>query len=264
MQLQANGITVNYTLDGPANAPVVTLSHSLACDVSMWEPQMAMLTAKYRVLRIDTRGHGKSSAPAGAYALSQLAEDARQTLTALGIQTTHWIGLSMGGMIGQMLALESPALLQSLSICDSSSRVPPEAGPMWQERIDIAKSKGMGALVDSTLARWFTEPFLKNQPAKIEPIRKLIAATPVNGYCGCGEAIRQLNNTDKLPAIKLPTLIVVGRQDQGTPVAASEVMHAKIAGSKLVILEDASHLSNWEQPGTFNKAIGDFLTAVAR
>jgi 3-oxoadipate enol-lactonase len=264
MQVQANGITINYTLDGPADAPVVTLSHSLACDVTMWDPQMAMLTAKYRVLRFDTRGHGKTSAPAGAYTLDMLAEDARGLLKALNIPKTHWIGLSMGGMIGQMLALQSPGLLQSLTICDSSSRVPPEARPMWQERIDTAKSKGMAALVDSTLGRWFTEPFLKSQPAKIEPIRKLILNTPVDGYCGCGQAISQLDNTDKLPAIKLPTLIVVGRQDVGTPVAASEVMHGKIAGSKLVILEDASHISNVEQPETFNKAIGDFLAQVAR
>lgn len=264
MQVQANGITINYTLDGPANAPVVTLSHSLACDITMWDPQMAMLTAKYRVLRFDTRGHGKSSAPAGAYTLGMLAEDARQLLKAVGVQKTHWIGLSMGGMIGQMLALESPDLLASLTICDSSSRVPPEARPVWQERIEMAKSKGMAALVDSTLGRWFTEPFLKSQPAKIEPIRKLILNTPVDGYCGCGQAISQLDNTDKLPAIKLPTLIVVGRQDVGTPVAASEVMHAKIAGSKLVVLEDASHISNVEQPEAFNKAIGDFLAQVAR
>jgi len=264
MQVQANGIAINYTLDGPANAPVVTLSHSLACDVTMWDPQMAMLTAKYRVLRFDTRGHGKSGAPAGAYTLGQLADDARGLLQALNIPKTHWIGLSMGGMIGQMLALDSPGLLQSLTICDSSSRVPPEARPMWQERIEIAKSKGMAALVDATLGRWFTEPFLKSQPGKVAPIRQLILNTPVNGYCGCGQAISQLDNTERLPAIKIPTLIVVGRQDVGTPVAASEVMHGKIAGSKLVILEDASHISNVEQPDAFNKAIGDFLAQVAR
>src|SRR5256885_3703563 len=108
MKITVNGINVNYTLDGPANAPVVTLSHSLATDLSMWDPQMKALTARYRVLRYDTRGHGGTDAPAGAYSLGQLADDAREMLKALGVARTHWVGLSMGGMIGQSLALASP------------------------------------------------------------------------------------------------------------------------------------------------------------
>jgi len=264
MQIQANGISINYTLDGPATAPVVTLSHSLACDVSMWDPQMALLTSRYRVLRLDTRGHGKSSAPAGGYTLSQLAEDARALLKSLNIAKTHWIGLSMGGMIGQTLALETPELLQSLTLADTSSRVPPEAGPVWQERIDGAAKNGMAPLIESTLSRWFTAPFLKSREDAVAPIRKLIATTPAAGYIGCCQAIRTLNYTDRLGGIKIPTLIVVGRHDVGTPVAASEVMHAKIPGSKLVIIEDASHLSNVEQPAAFNQAIGDFLGGLRR
>src|SRR6185436_18375617 len=113
MKVTVNGIAVNYTLDGPATAPVVTLSHSLATDLSMWEPQMKALTARYRVLRYDTRGHGGTDAPAGAYSLGQLADDARALLQALGIAKTHWVGLSMGGMIGQTLALASPELFLS-------------------------------------------------------------------------------------------------------------------------------------------------------
>src|SRR4030095_8917923 len=128
-KITANGIGVNYTLDGPATAPVVTLSHSLAADLARWDRQMKPLTAKYRVLRYDTRGHGATDAPAGDYTLAQLAEDARALLQALGLAQTHWIWLSMGGMIGQTLALSSPGLFLSLGLCDTSSRVPAEARP---------------------------------------------------------------------------------------------------------------------------------------
>src|SRR6201988_4557619 len=131
MKINANGISVNYTLDGPGTAPVVPLSHTLATDLSMWDPHMKALTARYRVLRYDTRGHGGTDAPAGAYTLDQLADDARALLQALGIAKTHWIGLSMGGMIGQTLALKSPDLFLSLSLCDTSSRIPPEMKRAW-------------------------------------------------------------------------------------------------------------------------------------
>src|SRR5688500_3491668 len=143
MKVTANGIAMNYTLEGPENAPSVTLSHSLATDLSMWEPQMKALTARYRVLRYDTRGHGGTDAPAGAYSLGQLADDARALLQALGISRTHWIGLSMGGMIGQTLALASPGLFQSLVLCDTSSRIPAEMKSAWADRIKIAETQGM-------------------------------------------------------------------------------------------------------------------------
>ena len=153
MKITANGIGVSYTVDGPAGAPVVTLSHSLATTSAMWEPQVKALTTRYRVLRYDTRGHGGSDAPAGAYTLDQLAEDARQLLAALGIARTHWVGLSMGGMIGQTLALKAPDLFASLVLCDTSSRVPAEARPLWAERITTAETKGMEPLVEATIAK---------------------------------------------------------------------------------------------------------------
>jgi 3-oxoadipate enol-lactonase len=240
MKVTANGINVNYTLDGPAGAPVVTLSHSLAADLTMWDPQLTALAATYRVLRYDTRGHGGTDAPAGPYTLEQLAEDAKALLGALGIARTHWIGLSMGGMIGQTLALSSPGLFLSLSLCDTSSRIPAEAKPIWQERIATAESQGMEPIVEPTIGRWFTAPFRE--------ARKDIA---------------QLDLTDRIGAIKLPTLIVVGEEDQGTPVAASQAIQAQIAGSQLEIIKSASHLSNLEQPETFTRILTTFLGRVS-
>jgi 3-oxoadipate enol-lactonase len=259
MKLTANGISVNYTLDGPAGAPVVTLSHSLAADLTMWDPQLKALTAKYRVLRYDTRGHGGSDAPAGAYTLAQLAEDAKVLLAALGIARTHWVGLSMGGMIGQTLALSSPGLFLSLALCDTSSRIPAEAKPLWQERIQTAQTQGMEPLVEPTIGRWFTAPFREARKDVVDPVRARIRTTNPQGYAGCCAAIAGLDLTDRLAAIKIPTLIVVGEEDQGTPVAASRAIQAQIAGSQLEIIKSAAHLSNLEQPEEFTRILTTFL-----
>jgi 3-oxoadipate enol-lactonase len=263
MKTTANSIKVNYTLDGPASLPVVTLSHSLAADLTMWDPQMKALTQKYRVLRYDTRGHGGTDAPGGPYTLEQLSEDARALLQVLGISRTHWIGLSMGGMIGQTLALSSPGLFQSLSLCDTSSRIPAEAKPLWQERIKTAETQGMEPLVEPTIGRWFTAPFRETGKEVVDGIRARIRTTNPRGYAGCCAAISQLDLTDKISAIKVPTLIVVGEEDQGTPVAASRAIQAQIAGSQLEIIKSAAHLSNLEQPDEFTHIIASFLARVA-
>src|SRR5919108_1992078 len=189
MNVTVNGLNVHYTLEGPAAAPVVTLSHSLATDLSMWDPQMPALTARYRVLRYDTRGHGGTDAPAGPYTLETLAEDARGLLQALGIARTHFVGLSMGGMIGQLLALHYPQMLHSVVLCDTMSRVPTEAKPLWDERIHTAETRGMEPLVQPTLERWFTAPFRERRKDVMDKVAAMIRTTPVAGYAGCCQAI---------------------------------------------------------------------------
>jgi len=262
MKITANGISMNYTLDGPASAPVVTLSHSLATTLAMWEPQLKTLTARWRVLAYDTRGHGGTDAPKGGYSLDQLADDAHALLKALGIQRTHWVGLSMGGMIGQTLALESPQLCASLALCDTTSRIPDDARATWDDRVRIAETQGMEPLVEPTIARWFTEPFRESRRDVVDPVRAMIRATPPAGYVGCCQAIKPLDLTERLHAISMPTLIIVGEDDPGTPVAASRVMHERINGSGLEILKSAAHLSNLEQPEAFNRALMDFLARL--
>jgi len=263
MKITANGVQMNYTLEGPADAPMVTMSHSLATDLSMWDPQAKALAQRYRVLRYDTRGHGGTDAPAEAYTLTQLADDARALLKALGVARTHWIGLSMGGMIGQTLALTSPEILKSLSLCDTSSRIPAEMKHVWDERISTVAAKGMDPLVEPTIARWFTPKFIETRQDVIEPVRAMIRRTPPKGYVGCCHAIKALDLTDRLKAIALPTLIVVGAQDQGTPLAASQAIHDQIKGSELVVLDPASHLANLEQPDAFTRALEQFLKRVS-
>jgi 3-oxoadipate enol-lactonase len=263
MKTRVNDIDVHYTLDGPTGAPVVTFSHSLATDLSMWDRQAAALATRYRVLRYDTRGHGGTDAPAGAYTLEQLAADARGLLKALGIARTHWVGLSMGGMIGQMLGVTTPELLQSLTLCDTTSRVPAEAKPLWDQRITVAERQGMQPHVEPTVSRWFTPKFIESRPDVVNPVRDMIRRTSPRGYVGCCHAIRALDLTDRLGAVALPTLIIVGAQDVGTPVAASQAIHERIKGSELVILDSASHLSNLEQPEAFTRALEVFLGRVA-
>ena len=259
MKTNINGTIINYDLTGKQGAPVVMLSHSLACSLVMWQPQMVVLESDFQVLRFDTRGHGDSDAPDGAYTLEQLTADAVGLLDALNIETVHYVGLSMGGMIGQCLALDYSDRLKSLALCDTAAIMPEETQPIWQQRIDAAGQTGMAGQVDETLERWFRPEYLQQNPPEVEMIRRQILATPVAGYIGCCEAIRRLNYIERLPDIKLPTLIMVGEEDPGTPVAASEAMHARIAGSKLVILPEARHLSNIEQAEAFNHALLEFL-----
>jgi len=259
MQIKANGIRMNYELSGKKGAPVVVLSHSLSCNLLMWNPQIDALNPYFQVLRYDTRGHGATEAPSGSYTFELLAEDAVGLLDALGMDRVHFVGLSMGGMIGQCLVLSRPHRLRSLVLCDTASIVPAEAQPVWQERLDKVRKKGMEALSEETLERWFTPAFLRQNPPMVKLIREQILATPVAGYIGCAEAIRRLNYLDRISGIKTPTLIMVGEDDPGTPVSASEAMHERIAGSMLVVLPSARHLSNVEQTEAFNTALLKFL-----
>lgn len=257
MKLSANGIEINYAIEG--DGPVVTFSHSLGCNLSMWDAQAAALRGRYRVLRFDTRGHGQSGAPTGAYTLEQLAEDLLGLLQGLGIERTHFVGLSMGGMIGQVFALKYPEMVQSLVLCDTTSRYPAAAAPVWQDRIKTVEGKGMEPLVEPTLGRWFTAPFRARRPDLMAQVGEMIRDTPAQGYVGCCHAIPQINVTDRLGAVACPALVIVGEEDPGTPVEMARDIHAALPSAELAILRSASHLSNLEQPEEFNRVLLRFL-----
>ncbi len=259
MKIKTNDIQKNYELSGKEDAEVVMLSHSLGSSLSMWNPQMETLEAHFRVLRYDTRGHGNSDAPEGAYTLEQLGTDAVSLMDALKIDKVHWVGLSMGGMIGQCLALNNPHRLITLTLCDTAAVMPPEYQQMRQERIDTALSEGMVALEQPTMERWFTAPYLSENPPEVKSIRNIFLNTPVEGFVGCMAAIGKLNYLDRLSEINTPTLIIVGEEDLGTPVSASEAMHEHIPESRLLVLKSAAHLSNVEQVDAFNSALMGFL-----
>lgn len=262
MKININGINVNYEIAG--SGPWVTLSHSLACNLGMWDEQMQVLTKKFKVLRYDTRGHGATDAPDGAYTLEQMADDAHAMLAALGVKRTHWVGLSMGGMIGQTFALRYPLLVESMVLADTTSRNPPEAAAMWADRVKTVSKNGMEAMVDVSLERWFTESFRQTHPAVMGRFANYIRNTPAAGYIGCCQAIPKINLTDRLKEIHCPTLIIVGEHGHGTWVPVVRAIHEAIAGSELEMIPSASHLSNVEQPQAFNTALLGFLERVTK
>jgi 3-oxoadipate enol-lactonase len=261
MKIETNGIQINCELSGKSDAPVVMLSHSLACSMLMWNPQLEVLQSHFQVLRYDMRGHGDSDATEGAYTLEQLAADVIGLLDALRIDVVHFVGLSIGGMIAQCLALNYADPLQSLALCDTAPKIPEEAQPLFRERMDKARTGGMEVMVQETLERWFTPPYLKQNPPEIELIGHQIATTSLAGYLGCSEAILALNYVDRLTEIKLPTHIIVGEDDPATTVELSKAIHEGISHAKLVILPSAAHLSNIEQAEAFNATLMEFLRA---
>jgi len=257
MKLHANGIDINYEIEG--DGPVVTFSHSLACNLAMWDEQVRALRDRYRVLRYDTRGHGATSAPGGAYTLAQLADDLHGLLTGLGIGETHFVGLSMGGMIGQVFTLEHPRMIKSLALCDTTSRYPAGAASVWEDRIRTVEAKGMAPIVEPTLGRWFTAAFRAKRPDLMERVGKMIADTPAKGYVGCCHALPKIDVTDKLGAVACPAIVIVGEEDPGTPVAMARDIQAALPSAELAILRSASHLSSLEQPEEFNRVLRSFL-----
>lgn len=260
MHIEIDGIRFNVSITGKLDGPVVVLSHSLCTTLAMWDEQMAALETGFRVLRIDTRGHGASDAPKGAYTLEQLSGDAIGLLDSLGIEKVIWVGLSMGGMIGQSLALDYPHRLEKLILSSTAAVMGEQLQPVWQDRITRAQNLGMPSLVEEILERWFSPEYLEAKPPPVERIRRQILATPVSGFVGCCEAIRHLDYLDQLSAIKIPTLIMVGEDDPGTPVAFSQAIHDRIDGSRLHIIPAARHLCNVEKPQAFNTSLMEFLS----
>jgi 3-oxoadipate enol-lactonase len=259
MLIKVNGMKMNYELSGKKDRPVLMLSHSLGSSLVMWHPQMETLEARYAVLRYDIRGHGRSEVTKGPYTLGLMAEDVIGLLDALRISRVHFVGLSMGGMIGLCVALNYPDRLQSLLLCDTSSIVSKEGYLNIQERIDTARDKGMEALVDARVERWFTPSFISKNPTELELLRKQFLATPVEGYIKCSQALQGLNYLHRLSEIKIPTLIMVGEEDPATPVTDSKMLNEGIQNSELVIIPAARHFSNVEQPEIFNRTLMDFL-----
>ncbi|MEK9753069.1 MAG: 3-oxoadipate enol-lactonase [Rhodospirillaceae bacterium] len=263
-RIAANGVELAYRFDGPEDAPVLMLSNSLMSNHTMWDSQIEALTASFRVLRYDTRGHGASAVPAGPYTMSMLGEDAAALMAVLGLERVHFMGLSMGGMIGQYLGANYGDRLKSLILCDTACVMPPRE--LWDDRVFQARKSGLGAAVEVTLGRWFTEPFrTPNNPVGnpvTEKIAEMIRTTDVEGFAGCCAAIRDMDQQPLLARIKVPTLVVVGELDPGTPIAAAEVLHAGIEGSELAVIPASAHLCNMERPDEFNRIVTDFLAKV--
>ena len=257
-----NGYDLAYSLQGDRDRPVVVLSHPLATSMGVWAYQLPLLAHRFLVLQYDLRGHGRSTAPADSYTFQELASDVAALLDFLQISRAAFVGLSIGGMIGQMFALQHPDKLSGLVLCSTASRTEPQAKATIEERINRVRAEGLESQVRSTLERWFTPRFIEQAPATMEWVADLILATTADGYIGCGRAIQGLDLTDALSEIRVKTLIIPGEYDLGFPEKISRNIQHKIPNSELVLLKGAAHLGNVEQPHLFNEILMDFLGRI--
>jgi 3-oxoadipate enol-lactonase len=260
MKIKANGITINYRIDGPESAPWIVFSNSLATSLAMWDEQAAALQNSYRVLRYDQRGHGGTDAPAGRYAFDTLLADALALIDALGIEKTHFAGLSMGGATALGLVERHPERFDRVIVCDSPCRSTPQSSQQWEERIAVAEKQGIAALVEPTIARWFPRETVAQNPPHLDKVRTMIRSTPVNGFIGCAAALADHDYASAVASVKRPVLFVAGERDGAAP-AAMRKLHEKLNGSRFVELPGAGHISNMDRPAEFNHAMGDFLAA---
>jgi len=260
MKIKANGININYQIDGPERAPWLVFSNSLATSIAMWDEQAAALKDTFRVLRYDQRGHGGTDAPAGRYAFDTLLADALALLDALSIKKAHFAGLSMGGATALGLAERHPDRFERIIVCDSPCQSTPQSSQQWEERIAIAQKDGIAPLVEPTVARWFPPETLAKNPPHLDKVRAMVRATPVNGFIGCAAALAAHDYATAVATVKSPVLFMVGEKD-GTAPAAMRKLHEKLNGSRFVELPGAGHISNMDRPAEFSRAIREFLAA---
>jgi 3-oxoadipate enol-lactonase len=261
MLLPLDGRRIYYDLMGPEKGPVVCFTHSLSSDGGMWAEQMPpLLDAGFRVLRIDIRGHGGSDPVAGDYRMEQLADDAAAVVDATGVGPVHFIGLSIGGMIGQAFAIKHAAKLKSAMLCDTMPQTPADAAAAWAPRVKaVREANSLAPLGDGTMERWFTDAFKPKHPGRWKQIRDTIVATTPAGYLGCAAAILNFDFVPKLPGLKVPTLVVCGDQDPGTPPAGNKRIAELIPGGRYEEIASARHFPNVEHPDVFNRVMMGWL-----
>lgn len=260
-RVDVNGVQLAYRIegDGALHKPWLVFGHALAADHRMWNPQVRAFSTVFNVLRYDMRGHGQSSVPPGDYTLDMLTGDLRGLLDALNIGRCHYVGLSIGGMIGMAAAARFPLRFASLTVANTTSRTPTTMRATWDERIRTAREQGMQALVAGTLSRWFRPIFRQQDKEAVRRFGSLIRKTPVAGYAGCAAAIAGLDLTQKIEHLDLPVLVIAGEDDQGATVGMAEDIVKAIPGARLERLAGAAHLSNVEQAAAFNAALKAFL-----
>ena len=259
-RVRANGVDLFYRIEGAADRPVLVLGHSLGTDVGMWEPQIAAFTGAFRVLRYDSRGHGRSAVPAGPYTPDDLGRDVVALLDALKLERVHYCGLSMGGMVGMWLGIHAPRRIDRLVLCNTAGTFARLGPAGWNERIEAVRKSGMAAVAGGVIERWFTPAFRSRRPDAVEATRRTLLATPPEGYAACCAAIRDADQVAALPSIGAPTLVITGRHDSSTPPADGLAIAAAIRGARVVEL-DSAHLSNVEATEAFTSAVLAFLAS---
>ncbi len=250
-------LVVHHRLEGPEDAPVLLMLHSLGTSLHVWDPQAAALSRRWRVLRPDLRGHGLTTLTPGPYDMGLLARDAPGLLAALGITSAHVAGLSIGGRIALDMAAEAPNRVASLMLCDTALKFPPVR--LWEERAVAARERGMGAVVESVLARWVLDAGLPSSRG----LREMLLRTPAEGYAASADALRPATVESVQGRIRCPALVLVGEQDAATPVNAAEALCGAIPGSTLRIIPGAAHIPTFEQEEAVTTALEAWLASRA-
>ena len=259
MRTKANGISINYQIDG-TSGPWLVLSNSLATDLSMWDQQAKDFSSSFRVLRYDQRGHGMTEAPAGRYSFDMLIADALALMDALNIGKANFCGLSMGGATALGLAQRHPERVERAIVADSGCASTPQSAQQWEERIAAAQQGGMEALVEPTVTRWFPPDVVAKNPPYLDRARAMIRNTPVNGFIGCAAALADHDFRSGVAATKPPVLFVAGEKDAGGAVpTAMRGLHQALPGSRYIELAGAGHISNLDDPAGFTRALREFL-----
>jgi 3-oxoadipate enol-lactonase len=238
-------VALHHVDEGPRDAPPLVLSGSLGSTLEMWRPQVAALTERFRVIRIDHRGHGGSPVPPGPYRVADLAGDVLALLDALGLDRVSWCGLSLGGMVGMHLASEAPQRIAALTLCCTSAHFPDAT--VWRERIAAVRDGGTAPIAAGVASRWFTPDWAAAHPDVLAEAEQMVAGTPDAGYLACCQAVEVWDHRGRLPAVGAPTLVIAGSADPSTPVEPhARTIAEGIPGARLEILH-AAHLATIER-----------------
>lgn len=249
---------MRYEVDGDPGAPPLMLINSIGSTREMWTRQMDAFKAAFRVIRYDARGHGTSSVPRGPYTLDQLGGDALAILDHAGVSSAHVCGISLGGITAQWLGLNAPGRVRSLVLANTAARI--GTIESWTERIGVVHQKGMSAVADLAMERWFTTSFRERDPETVRAFRTMVQNCPPDGYLGCCAALRDADLRAQVSAITTPTLLIASSADTATPVEGLEFLRERVNMSQMVTL-DSAHLSNVERAEEFTSAVMDFLKA---
>ena len=248
---------LHFELHGPADLPVLVLSHSLGLSTVMWDPIMPRLIERFRILRYDHRGHGASPSPPGPYEIGDFGRDLVRLLDRLQLERVSFCGLSLGGMVGQWLGVHAPERVERLVLCCTAPRLlTPED---FRARAAAVRARGMAPIVDQAIGRWFTAEFIARRPEAIAPLRAALMSSNAEGYAATCEAIAAMDQREGLPRIKAPTLVLAGSADVVTPPAPAEQMAKAIPGAEVVVLTGAPHIADVEQPDAFSDQVISFL-----
>lgn len=251
-----DGASIYYTMEGPEDAPVLLLSNSLGTSLAMWEPQAQALGGQFRILRYDTRGHGCSSVPPGAYTIGQLGEDMRALLDHVGVAQAHVCGLSMGGISAMWLALHYPERVRRLVLSNTAAWIGPASG--WTERAAKVERDGVATIASAVVSRWLTPDYAAAQPEHVARLEAMLSAMPAAGYAANCLAIRDSDLRTAIGAIRAPTLVISGTGDVPTPPADGRFLAAQIEGARYVEL-NAAHLSNQQLPEKYSALLREFF-----